>query len=160
MEGNMKISETYMEHEGGTKFYRVIALQNEHEGDRHGLIVTNYGKIGTHGRIKVETYHYLNVPGRYARSVSSKSRRGYEAKNTASFDSKVVPLSEGSLITIRSLMKQSPDLRSVIEKMGGGGEFYSHTEEIAATESLTPAQMRKLKAAEELARLPAGWGDW
>jgi predicted DNA-binding WGR domain protein len=76
---DLGVSAKFMAHEGGTKFYEVVALWNESE--KRGALVRRWGKTSARvggGEIKIEPYGLKSQLDTSLRAaLAEKSKRGY-----------------------------------------------------------------------------------
>lgn len=73
---------TFLHHEGGTKFYEVIAFNNPDTGQH--FIVRRWGKMKTKGEVKIEIAKTTRGSmGLKERAIESKRQRGYSPVTTS-----------------------------------------------------------------------------
>ena len=150
----MRGREIYMEHDGGTKFYRVLSMTKT--GKDKGFVILNYGRIGTIGRTKVLPSVGAHMADGIALSqAAKKTPRGYIVKS----DNIYTDLESEISNRLATLKTASSEFEGVLVYF----ETTLDTDAVntdVATEKLTPAQLRKKQQAEKIAALPDGWGDW
>lgn len=76
-----KISHCLMTHEKGTKQYSVYRFERD---DGYGVLVKNWGKVGTVGQFKSEQGPLDSIWKRYGSTIVSKRSRGYRVNDSGS----------------------------------------------------------------------------
>lgn len=156
-----KISISHAPHEGETKFYTVIAINDNDYGSIAAtwLLFKIYGPDGKHGNVKVERYgNNSALLAAHADIVSKKKKRGY------SFENRVVHLKfETGYIQpeLDDLIETLPrEHAEIITKYKT--EIYNGLVEIYGSEpSVSTSSPKKVKAPPKPEPIrSADWGSW
>jgi predicted DNA-binding WGR domain protein len=105
---------TFLHHEGGTKFYEVIAFNNPDTGQH--FIVRRWGKMKTKGEVKIEIAKTTRGSmGLKERAIESKRQRGYSpVAVTEGLHSRARSFVDESEMKLAFVMHYGPDNASKV----------------------------------------------
>lgn len=146
---NISVQATWMEHEGGTKFYQVFFIRSEKTG--RAVSVNHWGSIGKLGALRfhrpVNGGDTQVKPGHQASvTISAKQKRGYSVVDTAEF-----PICDAEELEQRFGADLTHNIQVALMMMLPADD--SPTDE---TETIP----KVAKAPEPEPERPASWGRW